>query len=202
MIKNLAKAISLVFHPLWMPLLGTYILLSGTLLAILPYESKRLIYIIILTSTIGLPLAMLPFLYFRKKFKTLEMTERQERFVPLFIMSIFYFFSYYTLNNLNAPVLLTGYMLGAFVATILSAIINIWWKISLHLTGIGGITALLIIIIIFKQGYPENLFFQVVLFAGIVASARLQLNEHNIGQIIAGYIFGFLSVFITFLIFR
>lgn len=198
MMKNLAKAISILFHPLWMPLAGTYILLSKTILAILPYESKKLIYIIVMVSTIGLPLAMLPFLYIRKKFKTLEMTERQERFVPLLIMVIFYFFAYYSLRNLNAPVLLVGYILSVFTTVFILSVINIWWKISLHLAGIGGVTALLVMITVFNQGIPEYMFYQSVIFAGLIASARMYLNKHNAWEAFAGYFIGFLTVSITF----
>ena len=202
MIKTAAKSISILFHPFWMPLVGTFILLTQTkFLALIPPEGQRAIYIIVASSTIGLPLLMFPLFWYRKKFKTLEMTHRQERYVPLFIMAVFYYFSFHTLSNLNAPAMLNGYIFGAFISVLLAAIINIWWKISLHGIGVGGITGLLVAIILLNQGSPEMIFFQALLFTGITLSARLFLDQHNIRQIIGGYLWGFLSIFLTLIIF-
>lgn len=202
MIKTTAKATSILFHPFWMPLVGTFILLTQTkFLALIPIEGQRTIYIIVASSTIGLPLLMFPLFWYRKKFKTLEMTDRQERYIPLFIMAVFYYFSFNTLSNLNAPALLNGFILGAFISVLLAAIVNIWWKISLHGIGMGGITGLLVAIIVLNQGSPEVIFFQALLFTGIALSARLYLNQHNIYQIIGGYVWGFLSILMVLIIF-
>ena len=118
MLKNLAQAVSVVFHPIWMPMIGAFILLNHSqLLMLLPSQVHKAIYIIIASSTIGFPLLMLPIFIFRKTFKMFQMTQKQERYVPLFVMAIFYFFSYYTLSRLNVPGILTGFILGVFIST-------------------------------------------------------------------------------------
>lgn len=202
MIKTAAKSISILFHPFWMPLVGTFILLTQTnFLSLIPAEGQKAVYIIVASSTIGLPLLMFPLFWYRKKFKTLEMTDRQERYVPLFIMAVFYYFSFHTLSNLNAPALLNSFILGAFISVLLAAIVNIWWKISLHGIGLGGITGLLVAIVLLNQGSPEGIFFQTLIYTGIALSARLYLNQHNVRQITAGYAWGFLSILLTLIIF-
>jgi membrane-associated phospholipid phosphatase len=167
----------------------------------LPAEGHQAVYIIVASSTIGLPLLMFPIYWFRKNIKTLEMTERQERYIPLFIMAVFYFFSFHTLRNLSAPSLLSGYILGAFISVALAAVVNVWWKISLHGIGLGGIIALLTLIAFYRQGNPEGLFFQALIYSGIVLSARMYLNQHSLWQIVAGFACGFLSIFLTLLIY-
>ncbi len=202
MLKHIARAISLVFHPFWMPIAGIFILLTHSrLAAILPAEGHQAVYIIVISSTIGLPLLMFPIYWFRKSIKTLEMSERQERYIPLFIMSVFYFFSFYTLRNLNAPSFLSGFILGAFVSVAVAAIVNVWWKISLHGIGFGGILALLTLMAFFQQGNPEGLFFQALIYSGVALSARMYLNQHTLWQIVAGFSCGFFSIFFTLLIY-
>jgi hypothetical protein len=202
MLNHIARAISLVFHPFWMPLAGVFILLNHSrLLDMLPAEGHKAVFIIVASSTIGLPLLMFPIFWFRKNIKTLEMTERQERYIPLFIMAVFYFFSFHTLRNLSAPALLSGFILGAFISVALAAAINIWWKISLHAIGLGGVVALLTLIAVYRQGYPEGLFFQALIYSGIVLTARMYLNQHSLWQIVAGFFCGFSAIFITLIVY-
>ncbi len=198
MLKNLTQAISFVFHPIWMPIVGTFIILNHSrLITLLPTEAHKVIYIIVGLSTIGLPLLMLPVFLFRKNIKTLQMTQKQERYIPLFVMAIFYFFSYHTLRNLNVPNMLSTFILGSFISVTIAAIVNIWWKISLHGIGLGGIIALLTLILVFHHGYPEGLFVQALIYTGIVFSARLYLNQHTLKQIVVGFLCGFLTISLT-----
>ncbi|MGI6479180.1 MAG: hypothetical protein ACOX0M_07025 [Salinivirgaceae bacterium] len=202
MLKNLAQAVSVVFHPIWMPIIGAFILLNHSqLLMLLPNQVHRAIYIIIASSTIGFPLLMLPIFIFRKTFKMFQMTQKQERYIPLFVMAIFYFFSYYTLSRLNVPGILTGFILGVFISTLIAAVVSIWWKISLHGVGLGGIVALLVLILLFRHGYPEGLFFQALIYTGIVLSARMYLQQHSLLQVVTGFLCGFLTISLTMLIY-
>ena len=202
MLKTVAKAISILFHPIWMPLVGTYILLTQSkFLGLIPIEGQHAVYIIVASSTIGLPLLMFPLFWYRNKFKTLEMSAKQERYVPLVIMTVFYYFSFHTLSNLNAPALLSGFIFGSFISVFIAAIVNVWWKISLHAIGLGGITGLLVVIVLLNQGMPEKIFFQSIIYSGIALSARLYLNQHNMTQVLAGYACGFVSILTTLLLF-
>ena len=198
---NLSKAISILFHPLWMPILGTYILFTHTLLAIINPSIQTAIYKIIAVSTIGMPLLILVFFWYLKKFKSLEMNEPKERFFPLIIISIFYLFSFFALYKVKVPEVLYGFMMGSFVSTVCAAIINLRWKISLHAIGMGGITALITLIALMKYISIESIFFQTVLISGVVLTARLWLNKHSIWQVIAGYLLGFFVISITILCF-
>jgi len=103
------------------------------------------------------------------------------------------------LRNIQAPEIISSFISGCFIATVTAAIINIWWKISLHAIGMGGITGLLVIITVLKFCYPENLIFQAILYSGIVATARLWLNTHNLLQIVAGYVLGYIIITVSIL---
>ena len=193
---RIAKIISYIFHPLFMPTLGIFILLNlETYLkyTIVP-SGKIAIYSIVFINT-GIVPAILAFFQYRFKFiKTLQMESKEERIFPFLATIFFYFFCFYILkkNNLPAPVYML--MFGAAVLVSVVFLINFFWKISVHATGAGGIIGML-------WGISQKLnleimpvIFLFILFGGFIGFARLKLNAHNPSQIYAGFLLGFFSL--------
>lgn len=67
------------------------------------------------------------------------------------------------------------------------AIVTKFWKISLHMAAIGGL-----LVIFYAFSFYENFFLLVILLAGALGSARLQLGAHNSLQVYAGFSLGVL----------
>ena len=64
--ERLARMVSFVFHPLFMPLYGLVILLSApTFLKYLPPAAKRVLFLVLLVNNVLIPLLLLPFLRIR-----------------------------------------------------------------------------------------------------------------------------------------
>lgn len=198
MSRKLAHTVSVLFHPLLMPTLGLmFMLYSGSYISLLPYEAKKLIVIVIAINTFALPLLMIPLFYRFGIIKSLEMHEPRERIIPLAFTLIPYLFSFYFLQKLPLPSLLSSFILGASVTILITLIISIWWKISVHLVGIGGLTG-------FIFAFSNRLYTDVLLFivigvavAGIVAWARLTLNAHKPSQVYAGFGLGWGIMLLT-----
>ena len=92
---TLAKIITVIFHPLLMPLYGLLIIFSApTLFGYLPFVQKKVIVLILSTNNILLPLSLLPYLKWRKIISTWTINERSERIIPMAITSFFYFICY------------------------------------------------------------------------------------------------------------
>jgi hypothetical protein len=73
-------------------------------------------------------------------------------------------------------------------------IISLFWKISLHSAGIGGITGLIIIL---SVAYSIDMTFflsAAILISGLIITIRLVLNTHTVLQLVAGYVLGALAV--------
>ena len=91
------------------------------------------------------------------------------------------------------------FMVGSAVAVLVLAVINLKWKISAHLAGIGGIIAL--VYQIHVQGLSAfDLFWLlcfIVFLAGLLGSSRMVLRRHDIWQVLAGVVTGFLCVSLT-----
>lgn len=200
--KNACKAISLVFHPLWMPMAGTYVLLSTSLvMARYPAFLHRTIYLVILSSAVALPLLGAALVGLRGGWRRLAVNTRRERALPLFTVAMFYFFSFYTLERLQTVPMAAAFMLGAAASAALAAVANLWWKISLHAVGLGGLLGLSLGLWALEGHLDTTMLSQILLCGGAAMSARLYLQQHTPAQVAAGYLCGAASVAGAFVIY-
>jgi len=147
--------------------------------------------------TVIAPVAMYSIFLKLNIIKTIQLDDKKERNMPMILMAIFCFLLFYTFNSIQVvlPKYVYGLCLAGGIIITLFSILNIYFKISLHATGVGILTGFVFAYI------SEQLFFQlwilifVLLVSGIVLSSRLYLNKHNSIELISGY---FLSFIITF----
>jgi membrane-associated phospholipid phosphatase len=196
--KNLAKFISIILHPLIIPTLGVLIILySGLDFTLLTYEQKRGVLLVIFLSTYVIPLSFMPFFMLRKAGFTIYMETTRERLMPFFLTSAVYFIAFYFLRKIGIPAFILNYIFASAIAVLLTTIVTNFWKISIHLVGIGGITGLLFFMAI-HFNYDVFLFSTLsFLLAGFIGSSRLTLNVHSLSQVFAGYALGVFTVLIT-----
>ncbi len=191
-IKLLFKAISFLLHPLLMPTFGIFIIFnSGTYLRLMPEEQKEFLYTIAFLGTFVLPVLFISFLYFYKKISSFELDTIQERNVPLLITSGFFFLTFYLIEDIPVAHIFKIFLLSSFASVMMTMIITSRWKISAHLVGLGGISALIIGISFRYKIDIQMLLFISILIAGVVGVARLYLKKHNILQVGLGYVLGF-----------
>lgn len=196
--KNLANLISIVFHPLIMPTLGLLIILySGLDFTLLTFEQKKGILLIIFLSTYVIPLSFMPFFMLRKSGFTIYMETARERLMPFLLTSAVYFIAFYFLRKIGIPAFILNYIFASAIAVLLTTIITYFWKISIHLVGIGGITGLLFFMS-FRFNFDVFLFSALAfVLAGFIGSSRLSLNAHSLSQVLAGFALGVFTVFFT-----
>jgi hypothetical protein len=200
--NSLAKTLSYIFHPLLMPLIGiVFIFYSNSYISLLPSDIKRIILLVIGANTLGLPLLMMPLFIQFGVIKNLKMESNKERVLPLTFTLIPYFLSVYFLVKLPIPFIISAFMLGASLTVASCLIITYWWKISIHLVGIGGLIGFLIAFSI--RLYTDVLFFLLIsiLIAGLLASARLYTKAHKPLQVYLGFMLGFIIMLLVILAF-
>jgi len=146
----------------------------------------------------------------------LQLSNRQQRIGPYIITGIFYLWMFRTLvSNPNIPDSFKVFLLGAVIALFLAFIINIFSKISMHTTGMGGLIGMILICLFYFQ-YPHfwiqfpgmemmqmdarYLLMGVLIIAGLVGSARLILKAHETSDVFGGYVVGLLGQFVAFII--
>ena len=166
----------------------------------MPLLSAQLfLYAFTLLSTFCLPVLSAILLLRLKLIDSLEMKTKEERKFPYMAAAIFYFSESYFLIRLELPVLIQAMMMGATLLIVITMVINIFFKISAHMTGIGGLCGIMLAISYRLQiSYPIILI-ALFLIAGFVAFSRLRLHAHSSTEVYAGFFLG-LSVQLIFLL--
>lgn len=190
--RLIAKVISIILHPLFMPAYGILILfyISGTFLTYLPGLVKRIVFIIIIVNTIILPLSVVPFFISQKIIKSIHMETTRERIIPLTMNSIFFYLGFYLLNKLQVPDLIKMYVFASFSVVVVTLLISLKWKISIHMIGIGGLTGAIISISWHLGVDMKAIWMGLMLFGGLIGFARLELNKHTPAQVYSGFFTG------------
>ncbi|WP_405286887.1 hypothetical protein [Methanobrevibacter sp.] len=114
-----------------------------------------------------------------------DISNREDRFVPLVVGIVSYFIGVLVSLILNADNFLTLLLLCYAVNTGVVLLITFKWKISVHTTGISGPIAALILLLgpigaVFGVIYP------------IVIWSRVLLKKHTLAQAICGGVQGFI----------
>ena len=132
-----------------------------------------------------------------KIIKTIQLDDKKERIIPMILMASFCFFLFYSFNSIEVtlPKYAYGLCLSGGIIISLFSILNLYFKISLHATGVGILTGFISAYITDQQFFQVSVLISVLIVSGIVLSSRLYLNKHAPVELISGY---FLSLFITF----
>ncbi len=194
-LKKTAKSISVVFHPLFMPLYGLAIIFyTPTLFGYLPFNVKRILFLIVLINNILLPLSLLPYLRYRNQITSWAMDNRRERILPLFIATILYAATSYIIIRYPVPVFIKTFIMGIFIISLLITAITLWWKISVHATAVGSISALVLVLSVKMNSALLWPLLFIIFVSGLTLSARLKLNAHNPPEVWTGFSLGFVSM--------
>ncbi len=146
-IETSAKTISVIFHPLFMPVYGLAIIFSApTLYGYLPFTVKKLLFLIILINNVLLPFSLLPYFKYRNIISSWTIENRRERIIPLLITTLLYAATSFIIFRFPIPVFLKSFIFASFFLSLTVTLINFWWKISIHSVGAGALTALVIIL--------------------------------------------------------
>lgn len=189
-----AQVVSVILHPLVMPTFGLlcYYSFFPTIRHFNDAELFMQIFLRVLLFTLILPLMSVGLMIRIGKVQNIFIDNQRERSWPLLIAAAIYLTTYqFILPSPPVPVFIPLFVLGAAAALIAALLINLKWKISLHMIGIGGLCGGLTAIYFFAhEGNPLWLCICFIL-AGILGTARLLLNAHTSLQIFAGFVLGF-----------
>lgn len=193
--NRLAKIITVIFHPLFMPLYGMVIIFAApTLFGYLPFNIMKLIFLIILVNNVLLPISLLPFFVHRGIISSYTINERKERNVPLIISTVLYGTTSYIIFRFPIPVFLKSFIFSTAFLSLIVTLINFKWKISLHSVGSGALIALVLILSVKMLTPLQWYLIGTFIAAGLTLSSRLKLNMHNPQQVWVGLLTGFFGL--------
>ena len=198
----ISRLISIILHPIFIPIISFYLsikLVPDLDFTIANYQNYILLILVI--CTIMLPVLCMLFLIKFDIISSLEMKEKHERPIPLLLTGGCLILSLKLTEKLLAftPVLKKE-LVGAIIIILLASIISKFWKISLHMLGVGGLIGVLVSLQ-YLYGGLSSMIIYFMLIAGITAMARIYLKAHNHKQIYAGFIVGFIIECVIILLF-
>lgn len=200
-ICRLAQIISIVFHPVFMPLLGLLIIFSApTLLSFSPLKIKYLTSLVVIVNNIILPLSIALILYSRGVIKSFYAHQKHERTILLTITLVLYFITTLFLVKMPVPNLIKAYFVATTVITFVTILINFFWRLSLHSVAVGGILTL-VCFMAYLFEVPVTIYLAGMVFlSGLVMFARLYNHDHEPDEVWTGFFTGAASMAISLLV--
>ncbi|WP_127846537.1 hypothetical protein [Psychroflexus aestuariivivens] len=188
--RSVAKVLSIVFHPIWMPIIGCLFYFF----ALPNYIDLELAYAKLLAVSILSIFIPIVFLFISKNLNFIsdyQLTNAKER--RFFLM----FFAVVTLVILNKIIDVYNYrtLFYFFSGILFSVIIALLFslfkiRISLHTLGVSSLLVFVIGLSLSFQINLQNFIFILIFSIGLVSTARLKLGAHAASEVLFGFLAG------------
>ncbi|MCB0794260.1 MAG: hypothetical protein KDB88_05950 [Flavobacteriales bacterium] len=196
--RSLAFLLSMLLHPLFMPLFTLVIAfrMDPHISFFLPLPLILVTYLMVAVMTILFPLTSTLLLIHSGAVSGLSMVYRAERIIP-FSLTLFYFgLCYYLLHRTPHHEATYAMFAGAWVALLLTTLITLRWKISVHMVGIGGLLGALSGLIVLHHTFSPLEMAVYIVLAGALGTARLLVSDHTPAQVAIGVLLGYCCTFL------
>ncbi len=199
-----ARLFSTLLHPLLIPTLGVFLLfqMSSHIGFSISDEARKFIMIIVFINTAIAPVLSVLILKRTGYINNYLLDDRSERIFPLVIASFMFFMTYYLLRQLSLPSLLYFYIMGATMLVVATLIVSFFWKISIHMVSLGGLTGFLIVSSLLLRNDISSLIALAIIFSGFTGASRIYLKAHSPAQVYTGYLLGVFLMIMLFLYLR
>jgi hypothetical protein len=186
------RILSLLLHPIWLPMASAFLLFGFNPFFLAHFNTTMALRVV---GSIGFATAFVPGLLLLMMrslgwVETLELEQRSDRKFLLFAALVCQYFCFQMLRTSLPSSYLDLVLIGGLLLTGMSFLINLFFKISLHAVGWGGLTGMI-------MGFgPSHLnsFFPLlcgsILLGGLVLSARRALGAHRWVELGLGYALG------------
>lgn len=200
--EKLANIVSGVFHPMLMPTFALLLIFSlkSYVAYAIPFQGKLWLLAMVFTTTFLIPAVFILLLYRREIITSKQLVKKEERVFPLIISIVFYYLAFHMIRQLHMHEVYQRMLLGTTLIVILFLPISIFWKISAHMSGVGGFLGGLIGISMMLSVDVFVIAVITVLAAGLVGFARLKLEVHTPAQVYAGFALSFFVMLAVFLV--
>lgn len=199
MLQRISLILSIILHPI---LSTTYIFIvifsSNSFVAYLPVKFKVMLTLFVAFNTVFLPLLLIVLIHRLRIIHDYTLKDNRDRVFPLAISVLPYLFTIFLFSRLQVPFVLIKILQAGIYTLMVSAAISYFWKISLHLTGMGGISGFLLASALQGNQVAIPTFILCIMLSGLLASARLIKGDHYPAQVYTGFLTGFTLVFLIF----
>lgn len=205
-IRVIARIISWVFHPVFVPLMVIGFLLYEHPYVFAGFSSflKFRIMMIAVVCFTFFPLVTVLLLKGLKFIDTIYLHTQKDRVIPFIACMIWYFWISYvwfnfgkTTGGADMPKEAILFAAATFISTIIGLMVNIRMKVSLH-TISAGIVLTFFLLMAFTQPLHYGRWLSVVLLlTGVVCTARMIVSDHTTKEIYGGLATGAAAVLLA-----
>ncbi|HEY0653220.1 MAG TPA: hypothetical protein VGD65_08825 [Chryseosolibacter sp.] len=166
-------------------------------LAPINLENQQTFILIIFLVTFLLPAINIGLFKVMGTIQSVTMVDRKERIIPfLFITAIYGIITYlfYSKTKMDLSDNFLRLMLVIDLLVLISTLCTFFFKISVHSVGIWGLVGMLVLLT--KMTALNSLLYislGLIVLAGIIMSARLQLGVHSSREVMWGSIVGLVT---------
>ena len=200
-LRFFAQVFSVIFHPLFIPLIGTWFLAfvqPGYFTGIAPHD-KMLIVLRVGYNSIFYPALTVVLLKALGFSKSILLKTQRERIIPYIACGVYYFFMWYVLRNqpqFTREVVILS--MAIWIASSLGLIANIYMKVSMHAMSVG-VMVTFILLLAAGRGSGFGLYVSAaLLITGLVCTARFIVSDHTQKEVYIGLLVGVVSQLIAY----
>ena len=135
----IARVVSVIFTPFYLPVVGLAILFIFSYFRSLPLNYQLFTLAMVYLLTCLLPTFLIHLYRRYQGWSLIELGHRERRMVPYIISILCYYVCVYLMESMRMPHFMGSIVVAALFVQIFCAIINVWWKISVHTAAIGGV---------------------------------------------------------------
>ena len=190
MIHHVLKNISVIFHPLLMPILGVmFYFVKST-----RYIDTRIIWAKLFSLsilTIILPLLLYLLLKTIGKVRSIHLNSARERIIPLMLNALIIILVLQSVLQPHMYIELYYFFVGILISTLACLILALFnFKASIHMIAICGLFMFFIALSIHFSININGTLAALSIAIGAVATSRLHLKAHTVTELIMGAVVG------------
>ena len=190
--KKILPIFSYIFHPIFIPILGTFFYLKFDDGTITPFQGFLLLFQIVIITFL-LPLAFFYMLRTFGKVDNIMLSETSQRKIPLLLQMVLTIVLLKQSVTIERFPELFYFFLGGLISTMIAfALLFPKVKSSIHMIGISAVTFFVIGLSLHTQINSVFLIAALFILNGLIASSRLAMKAHTMKELAIGFTIGIL----------
>jgi hypothetical protein len=188
--------LSYIFHPIFIPIyvIAFLVFIHPSYFSGFSEKGKLQTVVISSINLVVFPLLSVLLLRALGFIDSIFLRTRQDRIIPYMACGIFFFWAYTVFKKQEMyPPIIATFILGVFLASSAGLIANIYFKVSMHAMGVGGLLGIAWVVAnsnTMLMTWPMAL---AILITGLVCTARLVVSNHTQKDVYMGLLLGIAS---------
>lgn len=189
-LEYISRTLSVIFHPFLVPLFAYTLLFSFTYLNIMPLTYVASVLSIILTFTLLAPGIFILLYQWTNRWTIKDISERRRRFIPYLLTMMSYATCLILMHRMHFPYYFTGIIVAALMSMGVCTLLNLRWRISIHLAGCGMFVGGLLAYSLLFHFNPVWWLCGFILVSGTQGTARISYHQHTLLEVFVGFVVG------------